>query len=1106
MKLSHVFYLRSFVILAIGLAAAVFFFASPAVAESKSNDDFVITVKTDISDPLSKTFTIPTNNDFAYNYNVDCDDDGINEHQSASGNVTCIYDTPGTYTIRIKDNTGLGTGFPHIHFKNGGDKDKLLTIEQWGTGKWSSMAFAFQGCSNLNITNPTIDEPILTDTYDLSYMFSKASTFNGTIGNWDTSNIIYMEGMFSEASVFNQDIGDWNTENVMNMGWMFSGASAFNQDISLWNTGNVTGMYGMFADATSFNKNIGGWNTINVTDMGGMFRNATAFNQDISRWDTSRVMYMNDMFEGAKVFNQDIGNWDTGSVYEMNNMFKGAYDFNQNLGRWDVTSLVEAIGMFANVTLSTANYDALLIGWDAQSPPYPVTFSGGDSYYCYGDLARTSLKDIHGWTITDRNEKVCEFPDDFVITVRIDNPSDLQFTIPTSVGVYNYNVDCEDNGVLDTTERTGDYTCNYDSIGTYRIRIIDNSGLGTGFPRIYFKNSGDKDKLLTIEQWGTGKWTSMQEAFHGCTNLTSTASDTPDLLGVSDLSFMFAGAGAFNGAIGGWTTSNVTNMNSMFAGAALFNQNIGGWNTSSVTDMNSMFSNASTFNGNIGGWTTNNVADMSSMFAGANSFNQNIGGWTTSSVTNMSSMFAGASAFNQDIGSWNTENVTNMSSMFSNASVFDQNLGGWDVSKLTNAASMFDGVALSTANYDALLSGWDARALQPKVTFSGGSSTFCDAEDARKNMVNSDNWTINDSGKNCAHHDFVITVNTDSTDPSTNKQFTIPTIGEGYDYNVDCNNDGTNEFTGVSGDVTCSYDTPGINTIRIKDNTSLLTGFPRIYFNNSGDKDKLLTIEQWGMSKWFSMQGAFHGCANLTDNASDTPDLSGVTDLSHMFAGASAFNGNIGGWETGTITNMASMFAGAATFNQDIGNWNTANATDMSSMFKNAIVFNSNIGGWNTSSARDMSSMFAGASAFNQDIGEWTTSSVTDMSSMFAGASAFNQDIGSWNTENVTNMSSMFSNASAFDQNMGGWDVSKLTNAASMFDGSALSTPNYDALLTGWAGQIPKIQSGVHFSADSTSYCDGAEARSNLENYNWEITDGGESCSGFQCFLPLIIN
>ncbi len=416
---------------------------------------------------------------------------------------------------------------------------------------------------------------------------------------------------------------------------------------------------------------------------------------------------------------------------------------------------------------------------------------------------------------------------DFVITIKTDNPgtsSNTQFTIPTNGGGYNYNVDIDNDGIDEATGVTGDYTCNYAAAGTYTIRIKDNSGVGTGFPQIYFNNIGDKDKLLSIDQWGTGKWTSMFRAFLGCTNLAGQASDAPDLSNVTNMSGMFwdasafnqdvgnwntanvtsmsttfDGASAFNQDIGSWNTANVTDMQNMFRGATAFNQDIGSWNTANVTNMGIMFSDATAFNQDIGSWNTANVTDMrfmflrasafnqdigswnianvtniSAMFFSASAFNQDIGNWNTANVTNMlqtfalatafnrdigswntvnvtnmKSMFLGASAFNQDIGSWNTANVTNMSFMFRNASAFNQDVGSWNVEALTNATSMFLAATLSTANYDALLTGWNAQNLQSGVSFSGGNSKYCSSETARANMISSDGWTITDGGKNC---------------------------------------------------------------------------------------------------------------------------------------------------------------------------------------------------------------------------------------------------------------------------------------------------------------------------------------------------------------------
>jgi len=48
-------------------------------------------------------------------------------------------------------------------------------------------------------------------------------------------------------------------------------------------------------------------------------------------------------------------------------MFKQATSFDKNLGGWDVTNVTDMTEMFSGVTLSTANYDSLLIGWAAQN-------------------------------------------------------------------------------------------------------------------------------------------------------------------------------------------------------------------------------------------------------------------------------------------------------------------------------------------------------------------------------------------------------------------------------------------------------------------------------------------------------------------------------------------------------------------------------------------------------------------------------------------------------------------------------------------------------------------------------------------------------------------
>jgi len=137
--------------------------------------------------------------------------------------------------------------------------------------------------------------------------------------------------------------------------------------------------------------------------MEGMFVEAYVFNKPIGSWNTAKVTSMNDMFASASVFNQPIGSWNTKNVTTMIEMFISEPSFNQNIGSWDVKNVTSMTNMFNGATLSTANYDALLIGWGAESVQSSVTFNGGASKYtpATGGVARTHLISVHGWVITD---------------------------------------------------------------------------------------------------------------------------------------------------------------------------------------------------------------------------------------------------------------------------------------------------------------------------------------------------------------------------------------------------------------------------------------------------------------------------------------------------------------------------------------------------------------------------------------------------------------------------------------------------------------------------------------------------------------------------------
>ncbi len=389
--------------------------------------------------------------------------------------------------------------------------------------------------------------------------------------------------------------------------------------------------------------------------------------------------------------------------------------------------------------------------------------------------------------------------DDFVIMIKSDNSgpsSNTQFEIPTYVGEsYNYNVDCDDDGTYESTGVNGNYVCNYPSAGTYTIVIHDATGNHMGFPGINFNNSGDKDKILAIEQWGTSKFTSMENAFYGCTNLRFEADDVPNLSNSNiSMKAAFRNTQNLNSAQTSWSSWNTTNavdMSEMFMDSN-FNKDISSWDTSNVTNMKDMFNGDTSFNQDLGtpiyAWNTSQVTNMEGMFKGATSFNNGESGnihntklgWDTVSVTNMKSMFEGANHFNQqlvkDDGSpWNTSNVADMNSMFNGAQNFDQDLGGWSVGSLSDATNMFNGVTLSTVNYNSLLSGWSGQSLNSGVNLNAGNSKYC-AQGARDILTNApNNWNITDGGMetNCPSYQVSIEKVSNGEEPTVNGSFMV---------------------------------------------------------------------------------------------------------------------------------------------------------------------------------------------------------------------------------------------------------------------------------------------------------------------------------------------
>ena len=670
---------------------------------------------------------------------------------------------PGTVKVKVFAGNGTLTGL----YMPGADPIKLVSVDHWGNNKWQRLDSAFYSCERMELKAtdaPDLSEVTGTSGLDgMFYLCANMSDVHDKVGTWDVSKIKSMKGMFHTAGRFNRNINSWNVSAVTNMSGMFDNAYSFNQPLADWNVSNVTDMSSMFIRAAKFNQPIGGWNVSKVTNMSSMFARTDAFNQPIGSWNVGAVTNMSGMFDDAKAFNKPLNDWNVSKVTNMNLMFNTAIAFNQPLDRWDVrkatsmgamfygaTAFDQPLGkwkpfsstmmgeMFGHSGMSCANYSGTLYGWaqnvDSLKPNVLMTLQHNMKYNRRGKYARNKITTAKNWTFgQDTEDLTCgsgvPFPTDYVSEWDLSQPAqgtrpDAATTLKTNLWGTNFvvewlNLNDGTTGAATVTTTTVPYTITGLTAGK-RYRVIayaDPSNPSSTLSKLSTTAGGsysaDAKRLDSVTQWGANRWTSLTEAFRGCSRMDVTATDVPDLRGVNDLSSMFYGCDSlvYNPTINTWSMDSITNIQAMFLDAKKFNQPIGSWNTENVTDMSRVFYRAISFNQDISGWNTSNVTTMQSMFYLAEAFNQPIGGWNTANVTSMWGMFKDAKVFNRDISGWNTSNVTTMLSMFYSAKAFNQDIGNWNVEKVTSTDYMFS----DAEAFDQDLSRWTLKNVSGVV-------------------------------------------------------------------------------------------------------------------------------------------------------------------------------------------------------------------------------------------------------------------------------------------------------------------------------------------------------------------------------------------------------
>ncbi|WP_044626977.1 BspA family leucine-rich repeat surface protein, partial [Neotamlana nanhaiensis] len=1018
-------------------------------------------------------------------------------------------------------------------------------LDAWDVSNVTDMSYMFRDNSAFNQDLSNWDVSSVTN---MRGMFQESAVFNQDINIWNVSNVTNMSSMFQQAQVFNSPLNNWNISNVTNTSSMFYNAPVFNQPLNNWNTSSITNFQNMFALAVAFNQDISGWNTSAVTNMSGTFNSATAFNQNIGTWDMSAVNNLNNMLSNSGISQENYDNiliaWSAQTVNSGLGLGATGLQYCDALSQRQ--SLIDDDGwtisgdnvncsyvLCTDITMPQAGDTATPANSDIRWNPAPNAtgyyvsvrrengattqviynnedvgnvvgidftneFTAGDTVYVtvtpYNDegpatgCPEISFMVVDSWVNSPDAFKLTY--DTTLVNGTWTSPADQLRLLTQSGLTYNYNIDWGD-GQYDNNVTT-DITHTYLTPGIYTISIIGD------FPAPRHREFHDSFKLLSIDQWGTQVWQSMQSGFAGCENMIYNATDIPNLTNVENMASMFIACDLFNGNINNWDVSNVTNMygmfgaataynqpldnwdvsnvtnmNFMFASTQDFNQNLNSWNTSSVTDMARMFSSARAFNQPLNNWNTSNVDDMSQMFSRASVFNQPLGNWDTSNVLDMEDMFYYAEAFNQNIDAWNVASVTTMESMFQNAIAFNQPLNSWNVASVTNMSSMF-----SNANaFNQPLGNWNVFSVANMYAMFSGAQSF---------NQNIDTWNVTNVTNMSYMFNYASNFNEALNSWDVNSVVNMSAMFRGaQSFNQPLNNWDVSAVANMSN---MFQDAVVFNQPLSNWNVSSVTLMPSMFESASAFNQDINT---WDVSVVTNFQSMFES-ASVFNSPLNNWDTGEALTMETMFYGASAYNQNIDSWNTAYVIIMKEMFRNATSFNYDLNSWNVASVTTMQGMFQNATAFNGVIDSWNVRNVLLMMDMFNGASSFNQSVNSWRTNNVTNMDRMFQNASSLNQPFNNWLIGNVS-MRAMFHDAVAFNQYLGDWDISGVSNMQNMLDDTAISRENYDNTLIAWSEQT--LTPGINLGANSLLYCDALEERqSMIDNFGWTISGDVLDC------------
>ena len=648
--------------------------------------------------------------------------------------VTAWNDTDAEHSYAdegVKRITVNGT-LKGFRFNDGGDRNKLLDITNWGSLRLGNNGSYFYGAENLK--NISARDVNLSGTSSLHRMFTKAYNFKGSIGYWDVSNVTSMRFMFASAFRFNQPIGDWDVSKVEDMSFMFDGLAV--------------GTISNHPDAR------------NSDDL-------HAFDQDISGWDVSRVKNMERMFYSS-IFNQPIGGWNTQSLTNLNRIFVLASNFNQDLSQWKVCQIKEALYIVSSYGGNKDFFNRKEFHPQIHAPCVEKVYSPDPNrHYVTGQnitlIAKFEepvwVKGTHVKRGPNNNDPNYNSKYPFARSELHDPTLELSFKNSKKNATYQGNAECSFqcskwNAGKCTSDSLYYCTGHSDEVKfVYTVQKDDEAfDLNTTLDALQMKgdiisvNSRDNIpaqdftqiqfpaviKLVPLEGSlaGNENITVNHESFVSAWNTSKTSQGSSNSTSIR-LPLEQGGSYDFSINWGDNTTSTVTSWNSENATHDYGAGNEGVKELTIVGDINGFRFDSQGDRKkllNITKWGGLNLGNNGSYFRGATSLTSVPDKANFESTTDFSQMFREAESFNAPIGSWNVSNATNMSKMFSGAKIFNQNISGWNILKTEDMSGMFN----NTRDFDQNLSKWEICEVDSYAGFDHNSSNSWDSSEKPK--------------------------------------------------------------------------------------------------------------------------------------------------------------------------------------------------------------------------------------------------------------------------------------------------------------------------------------------------------------------------------------